>query len=66
MRPASPVRYASTHRSPSRYRTTAHAPHFKTKKAAVTESSLTNNDIALKREQFDEQTLTSPLAKKMA
>ncbi|KPA54622.1 hypothetical protein [Photobacterium lucens] len=66
MRPASPVRYASTHRSPSRYRTTAHAPHFKTKKAAMVEVSLTNTDIALKSDQFDEQTLISPLSQQTA
>ncbi|PSV18580.1 hypothetical protein C0W44_18385 [Photobacterium leiognathi subsp. mandapamensis] len=66
MRPASPVRYASTHRSPSRYRTTAHAPHFKTKKAAMVEVSLTNTNIALKSDQFDEQTLISPLSQQTA
>lgn len=34
MRPASPVRYVSTPRSPSRLRATSHAPTFKTKKAS--------------------------------
>ncbi|WP_075761994.1 hypothetical protein [Photobacterium proteolyticum] len=33
MRPASPVRYVSTHRSPSRLRATSHAPTFKARKA---------------------------------
>ncbi len=33
MRSASPVRYVSTPRSPSRLRATSHAPTFKTKKA---------------------------------
>ncbi|EAR55078.1 hypothetical protein SKA34_17603 [Photobacterium sp. SKA34] len=59
MRPASPVRYVSTPRSPSRLRATAHAPYFKTKQKAVVEISLTNNDIKLKHDELDTQILQS-------
>ncbi len=54
MRPASPVRYASTPRSPSRLRATSHAPHFKVnaKKATITEIHLTSEDAQLKSQQI--------------
>ncbi|MCG3864363.1 MULTISPECIES: hypothetical protein [unclassified Photobacterium] len=66
MRPASPVRYVSTPRSPSRLRATAHAPHFKTKHAAVVEISLTNNDIKLKRDELEAKILPSPTNQNIA
>ncbi|OBU16108.1 hypothetical protein AYY19_15715 [Photobacterium aquimaris] len=49
MRPASTVRYASTPRSPSRLRATAHAPQYKVnaKKVATTEVHLTTADAQL-------------------
>lgn len=50
MRPASPVRYASTPRSPSRLRASSHAPHFKVNapKTATTEVHLISADAQLK------------------
>ncbi|MEC6798923.1 hypothetical protein VXS03_17830 [Photobacterium sp. S4TG1] len=54
MRPASPVRYASTPRSPSRLRATSHAPHFKVnaKKSLTTDVHLTSTEAQLDQQQI--------------
>ena len=54
MRPASPVRYASTPRSPSRLRACSHAPHFKvnTNKTPTTDVHLTTAEAQLDQQQI--------------
>ncbi|KAE8176055.1 hypothetical protein [Photobacterium carnosum] len=61
MRPASPVRYASTPRSPSRLRASSHAPQFKVsvKKTPTTEIHLTGADAQLDQQQIVPELLLS-------
>ncbi|WP_297486205.1 hypothetical protein [uncultured Photobacterium sp.] len=61
MRPASPVRYASTPRSPSRLRASSHAPHFKVnaKKSITTDIHLTTTDAQLDQQQILSELISS-------
>ncbi|SKA53940.1 hypothetical protein [Photobacterium toruni] len=61
MRPASPVRYASTPRSPSRLRASSHAPQFKVsaKKTPTTEIHLTCADAQLDQQQISPELILS-------